>query len=101
MQHQSSNIQALKARQVRSWIGKLIQREGEDQLVSEMFYLEVVQPVLLLGDETCLLLAEMAKTLEEVHMGLLCQVTGKTEIRQWDGTWRRAAVESVLKEAGT
>ena len=38
-----------KARQVWIWLGKILRREGADQLVSAMFYWEVVQAVLLFG----------------------------------------------------
>ena len=38
-----------KARQVWIWIGKLLRREGSDLRVSEMFYQELVQAVLLFG----------------------------------------------------
>ena len=34
-------------------------------------------------------------------MGLLWDVTGKTASKQWDGTWSRAEVGIVIKEAGT
>ena len=34
-------------------------------------------------------------------MGFLRQVIEKTEKRQGGGTWRSAAAESVLKDAGT
>ena len=47
------------------------------------------------------MLAEMSKNLEGVHGGFLIQVTGKTCNQQIDGTWRNAALVSVLKETGT
>ena len=61
----------------------------------------MVQAVLLFGAETCVLLAEMAKTLEGVHVGFLRHMTGNTARQHWDRTWRRAEADSVLKEAGT
>ena len=60
--------------------------------MSEMFYWEVVQGVLIFGAENLVLLEEISKKLEGVHVGLLRQVTGKTARRQRDGTWIDAAV---------
>ena len=48
-----------KERRVWNWLGKLTWREGEDPRVSEMFYREVVQAVLLFGEDTWVLLAAM------------------------------------------
>ena len=69
--------------------------------MSEMFYREVVQVVLLFGVEDCVLLEAMSNKLEGVHVGFLRQVMGNTAKRQGNGTWRSVAAESVLKEAGT
>ena len=66
-----------------------------------MFYLEVVQSVLLFGAETWVLLVVMSKNLEGVPVGFLRQVTGKTAKPQRDWTWRIEAAKSVPKESGT
>ena len=56
--------------------------EGGGESVSvRNFYWEVIQAVLLLGEETWVLLAAMSKNLEGVHVGLLIQVMGKTARR--------------------
>ena len=60
-----------------------------------------MQAVLLFVTETWVLLTEMAKNMEGVHVGFFRKVTSKTARRHWDGTWSRASAESVLKEAGT
>ena len=44
--------------------------------MSAMFYQAVVQAVLLFGAETWVLTEAMYRKLEEVHMGLLRQITG-------------------------
>ena len=54
--------------------------------MSVIFYREVVQTVLLFGDDTWVLSAEISKKLERVHTGFLIQVMGKTDKRQRDGT---------------
>ena len=43
----------------------------------------------------------MSKNLEGVYVGFLRQVTGKMAKQKRDGTWRSAAAEIVIKEAGT
>ena len=58
-----------------------------------------MQAVLLFGADTWVLLEEMSKKLEGVHMGFLRQVTGNTAKWKRDGTWRNASAASVLKEA--
>ena len=68
------------------------------QLVSEMFYPELVQAVLTFGSETWVLLEEIARALEGVYLGFLSQVMVNAVIQNWDGTYRIAAVESVQKE---
>ena len=65
-----------------------------------MFYREVVQAVLLLGAETWVLLAAMSRKFEGLHMGFLIQLKGQKSKRQRARTWRSAAAEKVLKEAG-
>ena len=60
-----------KAGNVWGRLEKLLQREGEDPFVSTNFYHAVVQPVLLFGAETWVLLAAMSKKLEGVHVNLL------------------------------
>ena len=49
-----------------------------DPLVSAMFYQAVLQAVLIFGAETWVLLVEMSRNLEGVHVGFLRQVTGRS-----------------------
>ena len=72
-----------------------------DPLVSAMFYQAVLQAVLIFGAETWVLLVEMSRNLEGVHVGFLRQVTGQKSKWQREGTWRSAAESRVSKEAGT
>ena len=65
-----------------------------------MFYCAVVQAVLLFGAETWVLLAEMSRNLEGVHVILLRQLTGQKAARQRDRTWRSVEAVRVPKEAG-
>ena len=71
-----------KAHQFWCRLGKIIRREGTDQLVLALFYRSVVQAVLLFGVENWVLLTAMEKTLERFHVGFLRQVAVNTERRQ-------------------
>ena len=77
-----------------------MRREGTDPFVSAVFYRAAVQAVMIFVSETWVLLAEMAKRIEGFHVGLLCQVTGKTARQQWDRTWKRKGAASVIREKG-
>ena len=90
-----------KAHQVCIRLGKLLQMEGADSLVSAMFYRELMQAVLIFGLETWFLLALMSKNLERLHVGFLRKVAGSIAKRQRGRTWRSVAAVSVLKEAVT
>ena len=68
-----------KARQVWGKLGKLLQIEGAEPAVSEIFHRAVVQAVLLFGAETWVLLAPMAHRLEGAHVGFLWHVTRKRQ----------------------
>ena len=65
-----------KARRVWSRLGKLLRREGVEPLVSEIFYWEVVQAVLLFGAETWVLSELMSRKLDGLHVDLLRYMTG-------------------------
>ena len=43
----------------------------------------------------------MSVKINGMHVGLLRQVTGKKERRKNDGSWKKAASDSVLQGAGT
>ena len=54
-------------------------REGGGRsIIDSNIYQEVVQTVLLFGDDTWVLSAEISKKLEGVHTGFLIKVMGKT-----------------------
>ena len=60
-----------KDRRVWNRLGKLLRREGAEPQVSAMFYLAVVQIVLLWGAETWVLAEEMSRKMYGVHMVFL------------------------------
>ena len=81
------NIQ--KARQVWGRLRKIIRMEGVEPFVSAIFYIVVVQAVLIFRSEKCVLLAEMLKRLEGVHVFFLRKIVEKKAWRHWYGTWKR------------
>ena len=66
-----------KESQVWGRLGKLLQREGAEPFVSELFW-SIVQAVLLFRAETTVFSMEMGKTVEGLHVGFLQKVTIKT-----------------------
>ena len=76
-----------KACQVWIRLGKLLQREGADHLVSAMYNQAVVQAVLLFGAKTWVLLAAMSKNMEGVHVVFLKHDTGKKSNKKKAGIW--------------
>ena len=86
----------MKSRHVWGRLGKLLRREGEEPTVSEKFYREVVQAVLLFGAETWVLTETMMQWLEGAHVILLRQVTRKHATWWRNGYWRQVTSEAVL-----
>ena len=77
----------MRARLVWGGLGTLLQREGSDPRVEEMFYRAVVQAILLYGLDTWVLLEAMERKVEGTHTGFLRQITGKLVWRLLDRMW--------------
>ena len=90
-----------KAHIVWSRLGKLLRREGVDSQMSAMFYRAVLQAVLIFGEETWVLLTEISRKLEGMHVGFLRQVMGQKSKRQREGTRRSVVEVGVIKESET
>ena len=67
----------MRARSVWGILGTLLQREGEEPRVSEIFSRALVQAIILYGSETWVLFAKMEKKVEGVHTKFLRYITGK------------------------
>ena len=89
-----------RERKVRGRLGKMLQIDGGEIKVLEMFYMEVVQEMLLIGLDYWLLLEAMEKTVEGAHKVLLLQIKGKHVWRNADGTWVSTAVGGMQESAG-
>ena len=60
---------------------KMMKWEGEENMVSALSYLAVIQMVLLFGSESWALSDAMMRAVEGIHVGFLCQITGKRAIQ--------------------
>ena len=76
----------MRVRLVWGGLGTLLQQEGEEPRVSEMFYRILVQTILLYGSETWVLSAEIYRTVEGIHTRFLQHIAGKRAQRLGDGT---------------
>ena len=84
---------------------KILGRQGADRRTVGIFYVAVVQLVLLFGSETWILIPRLQKYLEGFNHRVARQMTGMGPKRQWYGTWVYppigAALEiGVLKDIG-
>ena len=78
----------------------MLQIDGGEIKVLEMFYMEVVQEMLLIGLDYWLLLEAMEKTVEGAHTGFLCQIMGKPAQWNMGGTWVKPAAGEVKEAEG-
>ena len=68
--------------------------------VSEMFYCEGVQSVLLFSFKFWSILETTTSNVEGTNVGFLRQVTGKREHKTTDGTWATPAAVDVFGADG-
>ena len=86
----------------RVWgrLRNLLQREGADSKVVEIFYRTVVQAVLLFGSCFWFLLTAMEIMAEGTHSRFLRQIVVKRSWQRADGTWFTPELEEVWEAAG-
>ena len=90
----------VRARKFWGRLGKLLRREGADQIISASFYRAVVQAVLLFGAESWVLTETMLQKLEGVHVDFLRQVAGTSARKLGVDTWKKEGEERVLQATG-
>ena len=78
----------------------MMQIEGLEIKVSEMFYRAVVQAVLIFVSESWVLSEAMDKTVEGAHTGFMCQIMGKRAYRNMDGVWVTLVTGEVQEAVG-
>ena len=82
-------------------MGEILQREGVNNKVVEIFYRVVVQVVILFVSRCWVLLAAMERTVEGTHTGFLRQITENRARRRTDKIWSTPVVEDVREVMGT
>ena len=62
-----------------------------------MFYMELVQAVLLFGSKSCVLSAAMSRAVEGTHTEFLQKITGKKELQKSYGVCMTQEVAVVIE----
>ena len=68
--------------------------------MSGIFYLMVVQVVLLFGSETWVISPHIRRVMGCFHQQVLRRLTGRQPIRQADVNWYYPALATTMEEAG-
>ena len=82
------------------WLGNLLRQEGVENQVSDLFYRELIQAVLLFGVYLWALSDVIMRIVESNHVGFLLQIMGNRERRKSDGSRETPADEEVLRAVG-
>ena len=90
----------MRARSVWGMLGTLLQLEGADPRVEEMFYRAVVQVILLYGLESWVLLVATKRKAEGMNTRFLREITGNRVLRLVKGTWETPRAEGVREAEG-
>ena len=91
----------IRLRFVWGMLGLLLQQEGADPKVAEMFYRAVIQALLIFGDETWVLLAAMEIKVKGTHTWFFRQITGTQAWQFTYRTWKIPGADKVREAAGT
>uniref|UniRef100_A0A7S0FHZ4 Uncharacterized protein n=1 Tax=Minutocellus polymorphus TaxID=265543 RepID=A0A7S0FHZ4_9STRA len=81
-------------------VSRMLGLEGADAKVSGMFYVDVVQQILLYGSETWTVSPRVLSALESLHHRVARRLAGKMPRRLPDGSWECPSLEKALEEAG-
>ena len=76
-----------RARKKWARLTRVLGREGEDAQALGMFYIAVVQVVLLYGSETWVMYPRIGKTLGGFHHRVACILKRRKPWRDQDGMW--------------
>ena len=89
-----------KARKKWGRVSRILGREGADAKTSGMFYVAIVQQILLFGSETWVVSPRVLSALESLHHRVARRLAGKMPRRLPDGSWEYPSLEKALEEAG-
>ena len=89
-----------KARSKWAWLSRVLGREGADARMLGMFYVAVVQAVLLYRLEMWVMYPRIGKTLVGFHHWMARRLIGRKPKRRLDGTWDYPPLAEAMAEAG-
>ena len=78
----------------------MLGREGADSQMTGMFYITMVQAVLLYGSKTWVMSPHIGKMLGGFHHWFACRLMGRQIERRLNGTWYNPALVDAMAEAG-
>ena len=79
---------------------KILGREGVDRRTAGIFYVEMVQSVLLFGSETWVVTPQIEKSLTGSHHWAIRKMTAMGPERQLYGTWLYPPIGAALAMVG-
>ena len=89
-----------RARATWGRMARILEREGADPKVSQMFYIAVTQQVLLFGAESWVLPGKMEAALDAFQGRVARRLTGRMPRRGRDGKWKYLPLVGAIKDAG-
>ncbi len=103
--YDDNNTQAMrgnlkKARKSWGRVSCILRAENASPKVCGVFYIAIVQAVLLFGSETWKLSSLSLKILEGFHIRAACYMAGKMPTKNPNGTWTYPSSRDVLKAVG-
>ena len=79
---------------------RVLGREGADSQMTGMFYITMVQAVLIYGSKKWVMSPHIGKMLGGSHHRFACRLTGGQTKRKLDGMWDNPALLEAMEEAG-
>ena len=92
------NIQSVQGKWGR--LGKILVSEEEYRSTAGIFYVVVVQAVLIFGSEKWVLTPRLEKSLKGFHHWSVWRMEGMVPKRQHDGTWLYPPIGVALETVG-
>ena len=86
-----------KKREKLSWV---LVRDGEDEWVLGLFYIELVHEVLLYGSDMWVISPRIVRKMGGFHHKVVRRLTRRQPRRKMDGTWVHLPLEEAMSEAG-
>ena len=89
-----------RARQKWAQLSRVLVQEGVDAQISGMFYIAVVQALIIYRSETWVMSPRIGKTLGGLHHRVVWRLMGQMPHKKLDRTWTHPSLEEVMVKAG-